>query len=80
MEFYCQAFVDAVDNWGFAEVPPIAKYIPAIEGYEDTFSNWETRGRASTPFRSSAGISCVTRTPPSPMFPTCARPSIIRCT
>ncbi len=51
MEFYCQAFVDAVDNWGFAEVPPIAKYIPAVEGYEDTFSNWETKEKGEYPFQ-----------------------------
>lgn len=51
LEFYCQGFVDAVKKFGFTECPPIAKYLPPEEGYEDTFANWETKEKGEYPYQ-----------------------------
>lgn len=51
MEIYCQDAVDRVHECGWSEIPPLPKYMPAIEGYEETYSNWETGEKGEYPFQ-----------------------------
>lgn len=51
MELYCQEAVDRVHECGFSEIAPIAKYEPAIEGYEETYSDWENKVKGEYPFQ-----------------------------
>lgn len=80
LEIYCQAAVDKVKEFGFKEISPIPEYVPPVEGYEQTFSDWEAKERASSRSRSTACISCATPIPRSPTCRICARPSTILCT
>src|SRR3546814_16212678 len=34
-----------------SEVPPIAKYIPPVKGYESTFDDWQARRKGAYPFQ-----------------------------
>jgi anaerobic dimethyl sulfoxide reductase subunit A len=36
---------------GYSEVPPIPKYVPTTNGYEDTFSDYENRIKGEYPFQ-----------------------------
>ena len=38
LEIYCQAAVDKVHAFGFKEIAPSPRYVPPVEGYEETFS------------------------------------------
>ncbi|WP_304426598.1 molybdopterin dinucleotide binding domain-containing protein [uncultured Adlercreutzia sp.] len=51
LEIYCRAASEKVHGWGFAELDPIAKYVPPTEGYEETFANWETKEKGEYPFQ-----------------------------
>lgn len=51
LEIYCQAAVDKAKEFGFRELDPIAKYVVPTEGYEETFSNWESKEKGEYPFQ-----------------------------
>lgn len=51
LEIYCQAAVDKAKAFGFKEIAPIAKYHPATEGYEETFSDWDAKIKGEYPFQ-----------------------------
>ncbi|MBT7074796.1 MAG: molybdopterin-dependent oxidoreductase [Anaerolineae bacterium] len=43
LEIHCQSIVDFVKNSGFNEIDPIPTYNRPIEGYEDTFADWDKK-------------------------------------
>lgn len=51
LEIYCQQAVDRVKACGWSEIPPIPKYMPAIEGYEETFADWSSKEKGDYPFQ-----------------------------
>ena len=51
LEIYCQAAVDKVKEFGFKEISPIPEYVPPVEGYEQTFSDWEAKEKGEFPFQ-----------------------------
>ena len=51
LEIYCQAAVDRVKNCGWNQIDPIATYVPAIEGYEETFSDWDNKVKGEYPYQ-----------------------------
>jgi len=50
-EIHCQAWADTVKNFGWTEIPPIPKYSPPIEGYEDTFADWKNKIKGDFPLQ-----------------------------
>jgi anaerobic dimethyl sulfoxide reductase subunit A len=61
MEIHCQALADYIDWCGWTQVRPIPTYNPPIEGYEDTFSDWEQKVKGSFPLQllNSKSPRCV---------------------
>jgi anaerobic dimethyl sulfoxide reductase subunit A len=51
IEIHCRALVDAIYNFGWSEIRPIPAYIPATEGYEDTFEDFEKGIKGSYPLQ-----------------------------
>ena len=50
-EIYCDALVRQYDQFGLTHVAPIAQYVPAREGYEATFCDWDTQQIGAYPFQ-----------------------------
>ena len=51
LEIHCQAIAELVRNCGWMEIDPIPKYTKPCEGYEDTFSGWETGTKGEYPLQ-----------------------------
>lgn len=51
LEIYCQAAVDKIHAFGFKEIAPSPRYVPPVEGYEETFSNWDEKIKGDYPFQ-----------------------------
>ncbi|WP_280770647.1 molybdopterin-dependent oxidoreductase [Salipaludibacillus daqingensis] len=51
LEIHCQTLADEIEAYGFTTLAPIAKYEPPIEGYEDTFEDWENKEKGEFPFQ-----------------------------
>jgi anaerobic dimethyl sulfoxide reductase subunit A len=51
LEIHCQSIADFVKNAGFNEIDPIPTYNPPIEGYEDTYANWEGKVKGDYPLQ-----------------------------
>jgi anaerobic dimethyl sulfoxide reductase subunit A len=51
LEIHCQALVDRIYGFGWSEIRPIPAYVPATEGYEDTFSDWENKVKGDFPLQ-----------------------------
>lgn len=51
LEIHCQALSDDIAAYGFTTLPPIAKYEPPVEGYEDTFKDWKKKIKGDYPFQ-----------------------------
>jgi anaerobic dimethyl sulfoxide reductase subunit A len=51
LEIHCQDIVDFVKNSGFNEIRPIPAYYRPIEGYEDTFADWENKVKGDYPLQ-----------------------------
>ncbi|MEJ2013349.1 MAG: molybdopterin dinucleotide binding domain-containing protein, partial [Anaerolineales bacterium] len=51
IEIHCQALVDRIYSFGWDTIRPIPAYIPATEGYEDTFSDWENQIKGDYPLQ-----------------------------
>jgi len=51
LEIYCQDIVDFVKNAGFTEIQPIPTYNRPVEGYEDTFNDWENQVKGDYPLQ-----------------------------
>lgn len=51
LEIHCQTLSDFIKAFGFTETPPIAKYEAPVEGYEETFSNYEKKEKGEFPLQ-----------------------------
>jgi anaerobic dimethyl sulfoxide reductase subunit A len=51
LEIHCQDIADFVKNSGFNEIRPIPTYNPPIEGYEDTFADWDKQIKGVYPLQ-----------------------------
>ncbi|WP_221760739.1 molybdopterin dinucleotide binding domain-containing protein [Bacillus salinus] len=51
LEIHCQALSDKIAQYGFTTIPPIAKYEPPLDGYEDTFKDWKNKVKGDYPFQ-----------------------------
>jgi len=51
LEIHCQALADAIKAYGFIEISPIAKYVPPVEGYEETFSDFPSKVKGDFPLQ-----------------------------
>lgn len=51
LEIYCQGITDFCDAVGFTKKSPIAKYEIPEEGFEDTFTDWESKKKNEYPFQ-----------------------------
>lgn len=51
LEIYSQAKVDLVNSCGWTKIDPLPVYKPALEGYEDTFSDWENKVKGEFPLQ-----------------------------
>ena len=51
LEIHCQPLADHIAAYGFTKIAPIAKYTPAVEGYEDTFSNFASHTPGDYPLQ-----------------------------
>jgi anaerobic dimethyl sulfoxide reductase subunit A len=50
-EIYSQPLADFVQSKGFTEIQPIPTYNKPIEGYEDTFSDWDKQIKGDYPLQ-----------------------------
>lgn len=51
LEIHCQALSDVIASYGWTKCAPIAKYEPPLEGYEDTFANWDGQVKGDFPLQ-----------------------------
>jgi anaerobic dimethyl sulfoxide reductase subunit A len=51
LEIFCRDLEERIANYNTTTVAPIAKYVPALEGYEDSFSDWEGRVKGEYPYQ-----------------------------
>lgn len=51
LEIHSQALADFIKSKGFTEVDPIPTYTPPIEGYQDTFEDWDNKVRGEFPYQ-----------------------------
>lgn len=51
LEIYCNKIAERVKGFGFTEMDPLPKYTPPIEGYEDTFADWNSKTKGEFPYQ-----------------------------
>jgi len=51
LEIYSKGLADLIKNYGFTEIRPIPTYNRAIEGYEDTFKDWDNKIKDEYPLQ-----------------------------
>ncbi len=51
LEIFSRALADRMDNFNTTPIDPLPKYVPAVEGYEDSFADWGTKTKGATPFQ-----------------------------
>jgi anaerobic dimethyl sulfoxide reductase subunit A len=51
LEIHCQALSDKIAAYGLTTIPPIAQYQPPVNGYEDTFKDWDKKLKGEYPFQ-----------------------------
>lgn len=51
LEIHCQALVDFVKSKGFTEIKPIPTYNPAVEGYEATYKDFNSKVKGDYPLQ-----------------------------
>lgn len=51
LEIHCQSLSDKIAAFGLTTIPPIAKYEPPLDGYEDTFKDWKNKVKGEYPFQ-----------------------------
>ncbi len=51
LEIHCQALSDKIAAYGLSTVPPVAQYRKPVEGYEDTFADWDKKIKGDYPFQ-----------------------------
>lgn len=51
IEIFCQAIADTIDSAGWTEIRPIPAYNKPVEGYEDTFVDWDHKVKGDYPLQ-----------------------------
>jgi len=51
LEIHCQSYADYIKHRGWTEIRPIPTYNPPVEGYEDTYSDWENKVKGDYPLQ-----------------------------
>ncbi len=51
LEIYCQALSDKIAAYRLSTCPPIAQYRKPVEGYEDTFADWDKKIKGDYPLQ-----------------------------
>lgn len=51
LEIHCQTLADLIESRGFSTIEPIPAYKKPIEGYEDTFADWENKVKGDYPLQ-----------------------------
>lgn len=51
MEIYSKELADVINKMGYSKIDPIPTYIPPIEGYEDTFKDWNKKIKGDYPYQ-----------------------------
>ena len=51
LEIFSRALVERMDNYGTTPIDPIPKYMPAVEGYEETLADWKAKQKGAHPFQ-----------------------------
>ncbi|SHN64818.1 molybdopterin-dependent oxidoreductase [Desulfitobacterium chlororespirans] len=51
MEIYSRALAQRINNMGYSKIEPIPTYIPPVEGYQATFSDWKSKAKGDYPFQ-----------------------------
>jgi anaerobic dimethyl sulfoxide reductase subunit A len=51
IEIHCQNYADKVTGYGFSIKHPLPTYDRVVEGYEDTFANWENQIKGDYPLQ-----------------------------
>jgi anaerobic dimethyl sulfoxide reductase subunit A len=62
LEIHCQSLATMINNANYNsfEWSPIPKYYPPIEGYEDTFSDWENKVKGPYPLQNYSSTALRT--------------------
>lgn len=50
-EIYCKRLHERSKEVGWSEIPPIPKYVPSENGYQDTFEDWQNKKKGNYPFQ-----------------------------
>ncbi|RJE47275.1 dimethyl sulfoxide reductase subunit A [Dehalobacter sp. MCB1] len=50
-EIFSRDLANTINNMGYSSIKPIPTYIPPIEGYEDTFTDWNTQTKGEYPYQ-----------------------------
>ena len=50
-EIYSQLYGDMINAFGWSKKSHIGEYVPAIEGYEDTFADWKNKVKGEYPYQ-----------------------------
>jgi anaerobic dimethyl sulfoxide reductase subunit A len=51
LHIFSQDLTDEIKLYGWTEVAPIAQYVAAVEGFEETFKDWDHRVKGDYPFQ-----------------------------
>ena len=51
LEIYSRQLAQTVNDMGFSKIQPIPSYIPPVNGYEDTFQDWESKAKGEYPYQ-----------------------------
>ena len=51
LEIYCQSLADMYNDMGWSTISPIPTYIPVTNGYEATFSDWDSQTKGAYPLQ-----------------------------
>lgn len=51
LEIHCSSAAEQYAQIGFTELAPVAHYVPARGGYEDTFADWESKTKGDYPLQ-----------------------------
>ncbi len=51
LEIHCQPLADKIKAYGYSTIAPIPQYRPPLEGYEDTFSDWQKKIKGPQPLQ-----------------------------
>lgn len=51
LEIYCRTLAEDLEACGWSTIDPLPHYTPAIEGYEETFSDWDGKVKGEYPYQ-----------------------------